>query len=261
MLSLQGTADLLAPRRAYVLATCKKVNSVRSEQPTNFFTAAGLDLPRQRIISNLPSKASATAGRSAGRQYRHHLALEAGRYREAIDNMVRRRPSLFHPRPNVDVHRPAQEPAPSSQREPHRRQICRIVHPFNTSTSTSTVAGTFGATFATVAGTATVSRSTSATASLARTHTQCLSLYDGRYVEVTRATKRDSQTITQAADRTYRRWRRYKGTTTATAGTVNAAVAMWCRRRPARRLVTSTTRSSRRFTTRRQDASFNGINL
>src|SRR5256886_2413623 len=50
LLSLQGTADLLATTQTR-LATGKKVNSAL-DNPTNFFTAAGLDA-RASDISNL----------------------------------------------------------------------------------------------------------------------------------------------------------------------------------------------------------------
>src|SRR5436309_4230938 len=50
LLSLQGTADLLAGTQGR-LATGKKVNSAL-DNPTNFFTAAGLDA-RASDISNL----------------------------------------------------------------------------------------------------------------------------------------------------------------------------------------------------------------
>src|SRR5438105_4705656 len=50
LLSLQGTADLLATTQSR-LATGKKVNSAL-DNPTNFFTAAGLD-SRASDISNL----------------------------------------------------------------------------------------------------------------------------------------------------------------------------------------------------------------
>src|ERR1700738_3097818 len=50
LLSLQGTADLLATTQGR-LATGKKVNTAL-DNPTNFFTAAGLD-PRASDISNL----------------------------------------------------------------------------------------------------------------------------------------------------------------------------------------------------------------
>src|SRR5437879_7899315 len=50
LLSLQGTADLLATTQGR-LATGKKVNSAL-DNPTNFFTAAGLDA-RSSDISNL----------------------------------------------------------------------------------------------------------------------------------------------------------------------------------------------------------------
>jgi len=50
LLSLQGTADLLATTQSR-LATGKKVNSAL-DNPTNFFTAAGLDA-RASDISNL----------------------------------------------------------------------------------------------------------------------------------------------------------------------------------------------------------------
>ena len=45
LLSLQGTADLLSKTQTR-LATGKKVNSAL-DNPTNYFTAAGLDARRQ----------------------------------------------------------------------------------------------------------------------------------------------------------------------------------------------------------------------
>lgn len=60
LLSLQSTADLLATTQNR-LATGKKVNSAL-DNPTNFFTAAGLDAAP--VTSTTFSTASATACRS-----------------------------------------------------------------------------------------------------------------------------------------------------------------------------------------------------
>ena len=79
LLSLQSTADLLSTTQNR-LATGNKVNSAL-DNPTNFFTAAGPQQPRQRHQQPARQHRQRRAG-AAGRQHRHHLAAEAGRYRQ-----------------------------------------------------------------------------------------------------------------------------------------------------------------------------------
>ena len=79
LLSLQSTADLLATTQNR-LSTGKKVNTAL-DNPTNFFTAQGLD-NRAGDINNLLELDRQRRAGAAGRQHRHHLAAEAGRYRK-----------------------------------------------------------------------------------------------------------------------------------------------------------------------------------
>src|SRR5436190_21960522 len=80
LLSLQNTADLLG-RTQERLSTGKKVNTAL-DNPTNFFTAQGLD-SRASDISKQPARwhRQWRAG-PAGCQHRHHRPAEAGRYRQ-----------------------------------------------------------------------------------------------------------------------------------------------------------------------------------
>ena len=79
LLSLQSTADLLATTQNR-LATGKKVNTAL-DNPTNYLHRAVARCPRQRHQQPARRHRQRRAG-PAGRQHRHHLAAEAGRYRE-----------------------------------------------------------------------------------------------------------------------------------------------------------------------------------
>ena len=79
LLSLQGTAELLATTQAR-LATGKKVNSAL-DNPDQLLHRCRPRRPRQRHQQPARQHRQRRAG-PAGRRYRHHLALQAGRYRE-----------------------------------------------------------------------------------------------------------------------------------------------------------------------------------
>ena len=79
LLSLQSTADLLATTQSR-LSTGKKVNTAL-DNPTNFFTAQSLDSRATDISNLLDGIGNGVQVLQAG-QHRHHLALQAGRYRQ-----------------------------------------------------------------------------------------------------------------------------------------------------------------------------------
>jgi len=85
LLSLQSTADLLSTTQNR-LATGKKVNSAL-DNPTNFFTAAGLD-SRAGDINNLLDGIGNGVQVLQAANTGHHLLAEAGRYRESIANQA-----------------------------------------------------------------------------------------------------------------------------------------------------------------------------
>ena len=78
LLFLQGTADLLSTTQTR-LATGKKVNSALDNPTNSSPPPASMPAPATSAIC---STASATACRSCKRPNRHHLAAEAGRYRQ-----------------------------------------------------------------------------------------------------------------------------------------------------------------------------------
>ena len=151
LLSLQSTADLLSTTQNR-LATGKKVNTAL-DNPTNFFTAAVARQPRQRHQQPAGWHRQRRAD-PAGRQHRHHLAAEAGRYRE-----VDRQPGaadlgrLFD-QGNVDVTGTGAGVGTTTAADLNAGKLGGSVITFKT--ATGTLAVTIGSTFATGSGTATV---------------------------------------------------------------------------------------------------------
>ena len=113
LLSLQSTADLLSTTQNR-LATGNKVNSAL-DNPTNFFTAQGLNNRAERHQQSARQHRQRRAG-SAGCQHRHHLAAEAGRYRE-----VDRQPGAADAGRLFDASRPLLRQQPLGR---HTRPIC-----------------------------------------------------------------------------------------------------------------------------------------
>jgi len=153
LLSLQDTASLLSTTQTR-LATGKKVNSAL-DNPTNFFTAAGLDA-RASDISNLLD--------SIGNGVQVLQAADTGitslsklvDTAKSIANQVLQQPLGYSTKANVDVTGTgAGTSAVLTAANLNAGKLAGSVITFKT--STSTLAVTFGATFATSRVTATVS--------------------------------------------------------------------------------------------------------
>ncbi len=120
LLSLQGTADLLATTQGR-LATGKKVNSAL-DNPTNFFTAAGLDARASDISNLLDSIGNGVQVLQAANTGITSLS-EAGRYRQ-VDRQpgAAAAPRLFH-QVAVDVDDGCRQRGQSGRRRPSSRQL------------------------------------------------------------------------------------------------------------------------------------------
>src|SRR5205823_168151 len=152
LLSLQGTADLLATTQGR-LATGKKVNSAL-DNPTNFFTAAGLDARASDISNLLDSIGNGVQVLQAANTGITSLSKLVDTAK-SIANQVLQQPSGYSTKANVDVTGTgAGTSAVLTAANLNTGKLAGSVITFKT--STSTLAVTFGATFATGAGTATV---------------------------------------------------------------------------------------------------------
>ena len=107
LLSLQGTADLLATTQGR-LATGKKVNSAL-DNPTNFFTAAGLDSRASDISNLLDSIGNGVQVLQAANTGITSLSKLVDTAK-SIANQVLQQPSAI-PQGQVDGYRPAQAAA------------------------------------------------------------------------------------------------------------------------------------------------------
>jgi flagellin len=259
LLSLQGTADLLATTQGR-LATGKKVNSAL-DNPTNFFTAAGLDA-RASDISNLLD--------SIGNGVQVLQAADTGitslsklvDTAKSIANQVLQQPVGYSTKANVDVTGiGAGTSAVLTAANLNAGKLAASVITFKT--STSTLAVTFGATFATGAGTATVATLDQLNSVLVANGITVNASVSSTADTLTFTSTNDaaSQTITTSGTAPTGAGVDIKGTTTATAGTVNAAVADAVSQATRASLVTQYNQIITQITTTAQDSSFNGVNL
>jgi flagellin len=259
LLSLQDTATLLATTQTR-LATGKKVNSAL-DNPTNFFTAAGLD-NRASDISNLLD--------SIGNGVQVLQAADTGitslsklvDTAKSIANQVLQQPVGYSTKANVDVTGTgAGTSAVLTAANLNSGKLAGSVITFKT--SSSTLAVTFGATFATGSGTATVATLDQLNSVLVANGITVNASVSSTADTLTFTSTNDaaSQTITTSGTAPTGAGVDIKGTTTATAGTVNAAVADAVSQATRASLVAQYNQIITQITTTAQDASFNGVNL
>jgi len=259
LLSLQGTADLLSTTQGR-LATGKKVNSAL-DNPTNFFTAAGLDSRASDISNLLDSIGNGVQVLQAANTGITSLSKLVDTAK-SIANQVLQQPLGYSTKANVDVTGAgAGTSAVLTAANLNAGKLAASVITFKT--STSTLAVTFGATFATGSGTATVSTLDQLNSVLASNNITATASVSTTADTLTFTSSNDaaSQTITTAGTAPTGAGVDIKGTTTATAGTVNAAVADVVSQATRANLVTQYNQIITQITTTAQDASFNGINL
>jgi flagellin-like hook-associated protein FlgL len=259
LLSLQGTADLLATTQGR-LATGKKVNSAL-DNPTNFFTAAGLDARASDISNLLDSIGNGVQVLQAANTGITSLSKLVDTAK-SIANQVLQQPVGYSTKANVDVTGTgAGASAVLTAANLNTGKLAGSVITFKT--STATLAVTFGATFATGAGTATVNTLDQLNSVLASNGITVNASVSATADTLTFTSTNDaaSQTITKTGTAPTGAGVDITGTTTATVGTVNAAVADAVSQATRASLVTQYNQIITQITTTAQDASFNGVNL
>jgi flagellin len=259
LLSLQSTADLLATTQGR-LATGKKVNSAL-DNPTNFFTAAGLDARASDISNLLDSIGNGVQVLQAANTGITSLSKLVDTAK-SIANQVLQAPVGYSTKANVDVTGTgAGTSAVLTAANLNTGKLAGSVITFKT--STSTLAVTIGATFATGTGTATVSTLDQLNSVLASNNITVTAGVSTTADTLTFTSTNDaaSQTITKTGTAPTGAGVDISGTTAATVGTVNAAVADAVSQATRASLVTQYNQIIGQITTTAQDASFNGINL
>src|SRR5215510_5190759 len=260
LLSLQDTANLLSTTQTR-LATGKKVNSAL-DNPTNFFTAAGLDA-RASDISNLLD--------SIGNGVQVLQAADTGitslsklvDTAKSIANQVLQQPSGYSTRASLEFTGSATSPTGTFSASDLNEDVMKgAVLTFKTSTGSTAI--TIGSSYTALSsGTATVktlddlntvlaAAGVNLTASITGTgKITFTSNNDGAGQVITKAGT--APTAADAVD--------ISATSGASAGTVAAAVADAVSQATRASLVSQYNQIMTQITTTAQDASFNGINL
>ena len=259
LLSLQSTADLLSTTQNR-LATGNKVNSAL-DNPTNFFTAQGLNNRSSDITNLLDSIGNGVQvlqAANTGLTSLQKLVDTA----KSIANQVLQTTVGYSTKANVDVTGTgAGTSAVLTAANIDTGKLAGSVITFKT--STGTLAVTIGATFATGAGTATVSSLDQLNSVLAANNVAVNASVSATADTLTFTSTNDaaSQTITKTGTAPTGEGVDIAGTTTATVGTVNAAVADAGSQAIRANLVSQYNGIISQISNTAQDASFNGINL
>ena len=258
LLSLQATADLLSTTQNR-LATGKKVNTAL-DNPTNFFTAASLD-NRASDINNLldgiGNGVQVLQAANTGITSLQKLVDTA----KSIANQVLQSPVGYSTRANVDVTGTGAGAGTTTAADLNAGKLGASVITFKT--STGTLAVTVGSTFATGTGTATVKTLDQLNSVLASNGVSVTASISATADTLTFTSTNDaaSQTITKTGTAPTGEGVDIQGTTTATVGTVNAAVADPTSQATRSNLVSQYNVIIQQITTTSQDSSFNGVNL
>jgi len=258
LLSLQSTADLLATTQNR-LSTGKKVNTAL-DNPTNYFTAQGLD-NRASDISNLldgiGNGVQVLQAANTGLTSLQKLVDTA----KSIATQVLQAPAGYSTKASVDVTGTGAGTGTVTAADLNTGKLAGSVITFTT--STGSLAVTIGATFATGSGTATVSSLDQLNSVLASNNVAVNATVSATADSLTFTSTNDaaSQTITTSGTAPTGEGVDIKGTTTATAGTVTAAVADAASQTIRANLVSQYNNVIQQITTTAQDSSFNGINL
>ena len=258
LLSLQSTADLLSTTQNR-LATGKKVNTAL-DNPTNFFTAASLD-NRASDINNLldgiGNGVQVLQAANTGITSLQKLVDTA----KSIANQVLQSPVGYSTRANVDVTGTGAGAGTTTAADLNAGKLGASVITFKT--STGTLAVTVGSTFATGTGTATIKTLDQLNSVLASNGVSVTASISATADTLTFTSTNDaaSQTITKTGTAPTGEGVDIQGTTTATVGTVNAAVADPTSQATRSNLVSQYNVIIQQITTTSQDSSFNGVNL
>ncbi|MET3908859.1 flagellin [Bradyrhizobium sp. S3.3.6] len=263
LLSLQGTADLLATTQGR-LATGKKVNSAL-DNPTNFFTAAGLDARASDISNLLDSIGNGVQVLQAANTGITSLSKLVDTAK-SIANQVLQQPSGYSSKATFTGNAPATGAAGTAT------DLVNI----GSGTANAlkgqslvfkTASGTTTLTVTDVAGAGNVNSISSLNAALSAAGVQLIASFNTNgSLTFTSANDAASQTITNtgtyaAPSATSSTSVDISGGAAFTAGTIVAAVADPVSQATRSSLVTQYNQIITQITTTAQDASFNGINL
>ena len=258
LLSLQDTAALLSTTQNR-LATGNKVNSAL-DNPTNFFTAQGLNNRASDInnlLDSIGNGVQVLQAANTGITSLQKLVDTA----KSIASQVLQAPTGYTTKANVDVTGTGAGTGTVTAANLDTGKLAGSVITFQT--STGSLAVTIGATFASGTGTATVATLDQLNSVLASNGVQVTASVSTTADTLTFTSTNDaaSQTITTAGTAPTGAGVDIKGTTTATAGTVTAAVADPASQAIRASLVGQYNNIITQISTTAQDSSFNGINL
>ncbi|KJC55678.1 hypothetical protein UP10_38790, partial [Bradyrhizobium sp. LTSPM299] len=258
LLSLQSTADLLSTTQNR-LATGKKVNSAL-DNPTNYFTAQSLD-NRASDINNLldgiGNGVQILQAANTGITSLQKLVDTA----KSIASQVLQSPVGYSTKANVDVTGTGAGTGTTVATDLNAGKLGGSVITFKT--ATGSLAVTVGSSFSTGAGTATVQTLDQLNSVLASNGVAVSASLSATADTLTFTSTNDaaSQTITKTGTAPTGEGVDIAGTTTATVGTVNAAVSDPTSQATRANLVSQYNVIIQQITTTAQDSSFNGVNL
>ncbi|HEX3114002.1 MAG TPA: flagellin [Bradyrhizobium sp.] len=256
LLSLQDTASLLATTQGR-LATGKKVNSAL-DNPTNFFTAAGLDARASDISNLLDSIGNGVQVLQAANTGITSLSKLVDTAK-SIANQVLQQPTGYTTKANVTIATPASAGTATDLTNAGAGTLQGKTLIFKTSTGTTTL------TLSNVAGAGNVNSISSLNSALSAAGVQLQASFNSNgSITFTSSNDAASQTITAtgafvappAGSSTS-----VDVSGTATFGAVTAAVADPVSQATRSSLVSQYNQILTQITTTAQDASFNGINL
>jgi flagellin len=259
LLSLQGTADLLSTTQGR-LATGKKVNSAL-DNPTNFFTAAGLDSRASDISNLLDSIGNGVQVLQAANTGITSLSKLVDTAK-SIANQVLQQPVGYSTKSSVEFTGTATSPAGVvSTSDLNENLLKGAVFTFKTATGSTAI--TLGASFTALSGgTATVQTLDQLNQTLAAAGVNLTaSITNTNNLTFTSTTDGAGQTITASATAPTAADAVAISATGAGGGTVAAAVKDLVSQATRSSLVSQYNQIIDQITTTAQDASFNGINL
>jgi flagellin-like hook-associated protein FlgL len=259
LLALQSTATLLATTQEH-LATGKKVNSAL-DNPTNFFTAQGLDARANDIGNLLDSIGNGVQILQAANTGITSLSKLVDTAK-SIATQVLQSPVGYTPKASVDVTGTGAGTGTASISNLNAGKLAGAVIAFKTSTGTLTV--TIGAPPTTGPGTATVSTLDQLNTALTTNGVDVAATVSATAADTlvfTSTNDAASQTITTTGTAPTAEGVDIKPSTNGTAGTVTAAVADPVSQAARSTFVAQYNVIIQQITTTAQDSSFNGVNL
>jgi flagellin-like hook-associated protein FlgL len=259
LLSLQGTADMLATTQSR-LATGKKVNSAL-DNPTNFFTAAGLDARASDISNLLDSIGNGVQVLQAANTGITSLSKLVDTAK-SIANQVLQQPSGYTTKSSVAVTGTATAAGTASSSNLNQGLDAGEVFTFKTAGGTAaiTVGGTYTA-FA--SGAATVNTLDQLNQALSDAGVNLTASIDSATQNITFTSTNDAagQVITASTTAPTAADAVAVSVTGGSAGTVAGAVKDTVSQSTRAGLITQYNQIMDQIKTTAQDASFNGINL